>query len=283
MVPSQIYCILIVVYAAEISHGLQLRSHRTTAKSTCIIDNLMTQRNKFSDIRLSPPYARSFTAMKSSLTSSDIKETVDKTKPEGIFNLIGESSKLVVAGIATFVLYTNNSWLPLYYILMSILNGVLSKVLKDIIKEPRPPQSSKEGYGMPSSHTQAFFFFFAVISMNAKRFLPFRESIILSFSFLIYCLLATYWRVVIGVHTAAQTIVGAAVGLFFGAYVASREVSAILALQSLLLRGKNTAIMDGILPVPLAFKLFLSFTGFLLIYKNEIKNKLKLILKKEKK
>jgi hypothetical protein len=209
MVPSQIYCIIIfVLSAAEICLGKQLRSHRTSATSTSIVDNLMAPRDKV--LRLSPPYARSLTSMKLSLTSGYIKETVNKRKPEGVFNLIGESSKLVVAGIATFVLYTNNSWLPVYYILMSVLNGVMSKVLKDIIREPRPPQSSKEGYGMPSSHTQAFFFFFAVISINATRFLPFRESIILSICFFIYCLLATYWRVVIGVHTAAQTVVGAA-------------------------------------------------------------------------
>jgi membrane-associated phospholipid phosphatase len=220
MLLSQIYCIILVVFsAAEMSHGMQLRSHRTvvTSTSTCI-DNLMPQisdirfseRNKFSDIRFSPPYARSSTVMKLLWTSSKIKETLDRTKPEGIINLIGESSKLVVAGIATSVLYNNTSWLPVYYVLMLVLNGVLSNVLKNIIKESRPPQSSKEGYGMPSSHTQAFSFFFAVITMNATRFLPFRESIILSICVLIYCLLATYWRVVIGVHTVSQTVVGAA-------------------------------------------------------------------------
>jgi membrane-associated phospholipid phosphatase len=241
---------------------------------------MANQRKKFSDLRFSPIYARSLTAMKASLTSGDIKETVYEAKPEGIFNLIGESSKLVVAGVATFVLYTRqDSWLPLYYILMSILNGVLSKALKSIIKEPRPPQSSKEGYGMPSSHTQAFFFFFAVISMNATRFLPIRESWILSICFLVYCLMATYWRVVTGVHTAAQTVVGAAVGLSFGAFVARNEISATLVLQSLLLNGKH----DVIQPVPLKAKLFLSFTGFVLIYKNEIKDNLKLMLKRKKK
>jgi hypothetical protein len=50
-----------------------------------------------------------------------------------------------------------------------------------------------------------------------------------------------------------------------------------------LLLGKNAAIIDVVLPVPLVFKLFLSFTGFILIYKSEIKGNLKAIVKKEKK
>lgn len=45
----------------------------------------------------------------------------------------------------------------------ALLCAVLSDVLKAIIKEPRPEGSYKDGYGMPSNHTQLTFYYITVI------------------------------------------------------------------------------------------------------------------------
>ena len=189
-------------------------------------------------------------------------------QPRGFFNVVGISSKFFVTGIATLVLYGTSSWIPLYYILCSVLNGALSKGIKKIVKQPRPPQSDKTGYGMPSSHTQAFFFFVAVVSVNAPRFLNIKYSALLSLSLLIYSIVASYWRVAAGIHSFSQTLVGAVIGLLFGLFISKGEMVAIAKLKPLL--GDSMA-------VPILVKLPISTLGFLVTCNSELLFLLKLI------
>jgi membrane-associated phospholipid phosphatase len=191
-------------------------------------------------------------------------------QPKGFFNAVGLSSKFFVSGIATIVLYLTDSWIPLYYIFASVINGVISKVLKMIIRQPRPIKSGKEGYGMPSSHTQAFFFFFTVVALNSSRFLRYELSVALSLSILCYSCMASYWRVVANVHTFSQTVVGAVVGVAFGAFISQNEASLISIL------GPMTKGSTG---VPLPAKICISTLGALVICKSEIKSLIKFILK----
>ena len=191
--------------------------------------------------------------------------------PKGLFNAVGLSSKPFVSGIATIVLYFTDSWIPLYYILAAVVNGMISKTLKIIIRQPRPSKSGKEGYGMPSSHTQAFFFFFTVVTLNSSRFLGHQLSMALSLSLLCYSCLASYWRVVAGVHTFSQTLVGAVVGIIFGGLISRNEVSLIGLLGPM---SKKTT------GVPLLAKIFISSLGALVICKSEIKTLVKFMLKR---
>jgi PAP2 superfamily len=191
-------------------------------------------------------------------------------QPKGFFNAVGLSSKFFVSGIATIVLYLTDSWVPLYYIFASVINGVISKVLKMIIRQPRPIKSGKDGYGMPSSHTQAFFFFLTVVALNSSRFLRYELSVALSLSILCYSCMASYWRVVANVHTFSQTLVGAVVGVAFGAFISQNEASLISIL------GPMTKGSTG---VPLPAKIFISTLGALVICKSEIKSLIKFILK----
>ena len=98
---------------------------------------------------------------------SMIKETtqlVSQTNDKSAHTLIGESAKFVVSGIAgTIIISQPTSWKPIYYVFMGVINGLLSKILKSIIKMPRPPNSSEDGYGMPSSHTQSIVYFWSVL------------------------------------------------------------------------------------------------------------------------
>lgn len=62
---------------------------------------------------------------------------------------IGISAKYVVTGIATYFVVFTKSWLPMYFVLGGILNSILSKVLKGIIRQPRPPDSLQKGNSTP--------------------------------------------------------------------------------------------------------------------------------------
>lgn len=200
----------------------------------------------------------------------EAKDEAVLQQPKGLFNAVGLSSKFFVSGIATIVLYCTDSWIPLYYILASVINGIISKMLKLMIRQPRPSKSGKEGYGMPSSHTQAFFFFFTVVGLNSSRFLGYQLSMGLSLSILCYSCMASYWRVVAGVHTFSQTLVGALVGVLFGGFISRNEVSLIGILNPM---TKETT------GVPLIAKMFISTLGALVICKSEIKSLLKFIRK----
>ena len=218
---------------------------------------------------------------RTSMTVSNLEAsiTVDgdlpgkSSEPNGVFNVIGVSAKFFVSVAATLVLYSTDSWIPLYYILSSVLNGVLSKGIKSVVKQPRPARSVKAGYGMPSSHTQAFFFFLAVVAVNAPRFLSMKYSAFLSLLLLLYSVVASYWRVVAGVHSYSQTIVGAFLGLIIGIFVAKGEVSAIAKLLPFV--GKN-------LGVPIYAKLIISILGFIVICKSEVESLLEMMGKASK-
>jgi PAP2 superfamily len=192
-------------------------------------------------------------------------------RPKGFFNVVGASSKFFVSGLATIVLYSTDSWVPMYYIFGSVLNGVVSKCLKNIIKQPRPPQSDKGGYGMPSSHTQSFFFFLTALTSNSSRFLSAKLSALLFTAILVYSCAASYWRVVTGVHTFSQTVVGAVVGILFGSFVSRNEAAFLLSLEP---------FTRGSVGVPLLAKLFMSTAGALVICKSEVKMLLKFLFKK---
>lgn len=218
---------------------------------------------------------------KAAVNKHDKHEKLDQ--PQGVFNVVGVSSKFFVSGVATLVLYSTNSWVPLYYILGAVMNGVVSKCIKNVVKQPRPPQSDKDGYGMPSSHTQSFFFFLTVVAFNASRFLNARDSAILSLSILLYSLVASYWRVVAGVHSLSQTLVGAFIGVLFGAFVARNEAATIGLFQPLV--QPLSGSLSRAAGVPLFAKLIISTLGAIVICKSEIKSLLKFmrnILKKKR-
>lgn len=262
---------LIAAVAAHSVVGLHFR--RFGAGSITVLRINHAGRDAFGCL-LNSRKVYSSTRMSATGVSIEVDEEKKLGNPKGVFNAVGVSSKFFVSGMATIVLYGTDSWVPLYYILASVMNGVLSKCLKKIIKEPRPPQSDKGGYGMPSSHTQAFFFFLAVVTHNSYRFLSSKLSVLLSLSLLLYSCVASYWRVVAGVHSFAQTVVGAAIGLAFGAIVATNEASAI---------SRILPYTGGSTGVPIYVKLVISTLAAIVICKSEPKLPLKFVLKKDKK
>jgi membrane-associated phospholipid phosphatase len=87
-------------------------------------------------------------------------------------SFLGKSIKYVIASLVTLSLLLSDSPVPLYYASISVLNSTLGKVLKQLIRQPRPLSARKASYGMPSTHTQAASFFCVVLFYKLHTVLP---------------------------------------------------------------------------------------------------------------
>lgn len=272
MTKGGLFLFYVIAFGIEgTTNGLCLKSAQTCFRlpaSSKVTPNLLIISSTVNQAcrsrsKSSPPTTNSMSSVESPNNEAQ--------RPKGFFNVVGASSKFFVSGLATIVLYSTNSWVPMYYIFGAVLNGVVSKCLKNIIKQPRPPQSVKLGYGMPSSHTQSFFFFLTALTSNSSRFLSAKLSALLFSAILVYSCAASYWRVVTGVHTFSQTLIGAVVGILFGTFISRNEAAFLASLEP---------FTNGHVGVPLLAKLFMSTAGALVICKSEVKLLLKFLFKK---
>ena len=156
------------------------------------------------------------------------------------FRLIGENGPFILI-TANILLLQQKPHFQYYYIIFIFINTIVNTILKQCIKEPRPPMDRPtfvrihkhdqkmvrthgyryDIYGMPSGHAENVFF------STAFNFLVFRNYTFLAF-FLGCSLLTIIQRVVYNFHTIAQVIVGACVGIIValtGIYFAKRKLS----------------------------------------------------------
>jgi membrane-associated phospholipid phosphatase len=133
--------------------------------------------------------------------------------------LVGRSAKVCVSAAAIYTLLTSATWRPAYIIGGGLLNGALSKVLKRSIRQSRPTGSTKKGYGMPSSHAQSLFYFATVLAIMDEPVL----TPVMKTCAIIYAVVASSWRVTSGLHSSAQTAVGAILGCGMGHFIITRE------------------------------------------------------------
>lgn len=152
------------------------------------------------------------------------------------YNIIGTSAKEVVSATAAAVVIKSSTNAPLYYVTAGVANAVLSKVLKNVIRQPRPGAVFKsDGWGMPSSHAQSLFYFTAIVALNAERLVGTGPGLAaigsaaqqVTAGLTLYALVASTWRVSSRKHSALQTIVGALVGATVGTWTARNEVSVL--------------------------------------------------------
>jgi membrane-associated phospholipid phosphatase len=134
-----------------------------------------------------------------------------------IISFVGLSAKHLVSLFCMILIFISDSYKPIYYITGAVLNAILSKILKRIFRIPRPIGSNKSGYGMPSSHAQTLFYFLTILSVNLiNSTLNQYFAYMISFLFLIYVIISSYWRISSGLHTLNQTLVGCIVGTTMG-------------------------------------------------------------------
>jgi dolichyldiphosphatase len=84
---------------------------------------------------------------------------------------VGQSAKHTVIAAVCVVVLLSDSLVPVYYVVAAMVNAVFSKILKRVIREPRPLNSPKKGHGMPSSHSQSIYYFATVLCCKGVCYL----------------------------------------------------------------------------------------------------------------
>lgn len=108
-----------------------------------------------------------------------------------------------------------------YFTASAIAATLVAKVLKNMIKQPRPLPSNKKktkkSYGMPSSHSTAISFFTSYLTcvVLVTPTIPYKYLLLIVF----HCFsLSVIWsRVRLQHHTRAQVVAGTLLGIFLAA------------------------------------------------------------------
>lgn len=201
---------------------------------------------------------------------------------------IGLSTKHLVSLLCMCLIFLSDSYKPIYYISGAVTNAILSKILKRTFRIPRPAGCKKGGYGMPSSHAQTLFYFLIVLSLNLMNSSLNQYLVnIISFLFLIYVIISSYWRISSGLHTLYQTLVGCFVGIIIGflfyvlEYINLNQINMdnklFIYLKNIidLLLGKMQYFNMLQDKVPIFLRIIIIFLGALVLYRKEIKKLLK--------
>jgi membrane-associated phospholipid phosphatase len=127
---------------------------------------------------------------------------------------IGSTTSAVVAGTFYIVLAYQRDALMVSFFIGSIANGILSKVLKKLLKQERPAELNAaelelapSDNGMPSSHAMSLGFIGTFTALQ----LPWTAPILL-----VYVIISLIYRVQTNLHTVEQILVGVTVGSMNG-------------------------------------------------------------------
>lgn len=122
---------------------------------------------------------------------------------------------VVVVSMSAIVLYRNDISSVLFA-LGSILNSILGKFLKRLIKQSRPDGATKCDPGMPSSHAISLSFISIAILVNVVKFSHLNFSWSLAGALIVVFLgaVASWWRIAAGYHTVSQVFAGWILGAF---------------------------------------------------------------------
>lgn len=148
---------------------------------------------------------------------------------------VGYFGDLLAGLVSIFILLGNWGYLASYLILF-LLDVFINKLLKNAIKQLRPPNpikflnkdrfvKSKRPFGMPSGHSENVFFSLTFIYLFFHRI---NAWIILLG---VIGIITMYQRYTFHNHTITQLIMGAIVGSVFG-YLAYKLTTTIINLRS---------------------------------------------------
>ena len=106
----------------------------------------------------------------------------------------------------------------LFFFAGLIASHEFAKVLKKVIKQPRPHGAPLSSYGMPSDHSQfvAFTAIYLVQVLLARQGTRKSALILSTLSMAFTCVAVFYSRLYLRAHTLEQVLVGALLGLITG-------------------------------------------------------------------
>ncbi|KAK9670188.1 hypothetical protein RND81_13G184200 [Saponaria officinalis] len=125
------------------------------------------------------------------------------------------SKWLVAATFGTVILWRHDPE-AVWVVMGSVLNSVLSVVLKQILNQERPVSNRRSDPGMPSSHAQSIFFAFVFVALSMVEWLGVNEfTLIFAALSLAVGSYFSWLRVAQRLHTISQVVVGAIIGSCF--------------------------------------------------------------------
>ncbi|KAF9482791.1 PAP2-domain-containing protein [Pholiota conissans] len=136
-----------------------------------------------------------------------------------------DKTNFIVTGLTVaFVWYTRSAGV-LYFSIGAVLCSLAVKVVKRVVRQPRPPvnitgRKMKVSYGMPSTHSAAISYF-ATYILLASRYLPLHTSLQPAHAWRVFTpLICLPWatsvvmsRIWLGHHTWPQVFAGASFGV----------------------------------------------------------------------
>lgn len=105
----------------------------------------------------------------------------------------------------------------LFFFVGLVASHEFAKILKKIIKQPRPAGAQLSSYGMPSDHSQfvaftAVYLLQVLLRQGTKKSAMVFSALFMSFT----CVAVFYSRLYLRAHTREQVMVGAVLGLITG-------------------------------------------------------------------
>lgn len=138
---------------------------------------------------------------------------------DGLEATLNRLSKWLVAALFGAVILWRHDAEAMWAVLGSIVNSILSVILKRTFNQERPDSTLRSDPGMPSSHGQSIFFTVVFAILSVVEWLGVNGfSLILGALILAFGTYLTWLRVSQGLHTASQVAAGAAVGFIFSIF-----------------------------------------------------------------
>lgn len=135
-------------------------------------------------------------------------------------------TKWTVCAIVGAFLLTYRDALSVLYVIGAGINSATGKLLKRVIKQPRPT-SAKSDHGMPSSHATSLSFLsvLSVVHVVVGRGVPWMWGA--AGMFMVGAIMASGWRVKAGYHTWEQVVAGWLLGSVNAVVWGARIVPAV--------------------------------------------------------
>ncbi|KAL3583531.1 hypothetical protein D5086_014592 [Populus alba] len=138
---------------------------------------------------------------------------------DGLEASLNRLSKWLVAAVFGAVILWRHDAEAIWAVLGSVVNSILSVILKRIFNQERPDSTLRSDPGMPSSHGQSIFFTVVFAILSVVEWLGVNGfSLILGALILAFGTYLTWLRVSQGLHTISQVAAGAAVGFIFSIF-----------------------------------------------------------------
>lgn len=139
-----------------------------------------------------------------------------KLMADGLEPTLNRMSKWLVAALFGGVILWRHDAEALWAAMGSVLNSILSIILKRILNQERPVSTLRSDPGMPSSHSQSIFFTVVFTIVSIMEWLGINElTVIISGLTLAFGSYLSWLRVSQQFHTVNQVVVGAILGSIF--------------------------------------------------------------------